>query len=141
MLDAAIQFKNNTISSKKTAIFSSGLVDTSHTHTSNNRTHSPLKEKLEVLEHRELCDLLENYFEKVVQLHLAEEEGRRGLRELEVRLEEEGEARERTEGVLTQVRLEAERRITKQQVVRDLTLASLILFIIALIMHNYSPLL
>ena len=119
MLEAAIDFKNDSISSRRVNINNilADSLERSHTPSLHDHTSFSLGEKLKGLRHSEVCDLLEHYFHKVVELRTAEGEGRHVQKELEVKVEEEREGRRRVEAALGQVRLEGERKLVAQQVV------------------------
>jgi hypothetical protein len=118
VLEAAIEFKNNTILSKRATV-ENVLIDSlncSHTPPLDSHTHS-LGEKLKVLKHAEVCELLEHYFNRVVELQVAEGNRGRVQQELTVQLEEEKELNRKAEGLLGQVRLQGEKALVAQQLV------------------------
>lgn len=121
VLEAAIEFKNDTILSRKATI-DGVLVDSLNLgHTPLLQNHTPsLGEKLKVLKHTEVCELLEHYFKKVVELRVAEGNGRQVHDELTVQLEEEMELKRKAGALLGHVRLQGEKALATQQVVSSL---------------------
>ena len=116
MLEAAIEFKNESILSRKTTV-DGILSDSLDTSTDHAPPAPPLSKKLKVLSHEEVCELLEQCFRKVVELRVGEGAGQQARQELEVRLEEESEGRRRVESLLGQVQLEGERALLAHQLV------------------------
>ena len=120
VLEATIDFKNDSISSKKismNSILADSLDHNQLPFSDSSAPFSMLQGKLGGLESGELCRLLEVYFQKVVELCLEKEERKRVGQELEVKLEEEREGKRKAEAALGQVRLEGERMLTTQQMV------------------------
>lgn len=110
MLDAAIAFKNDSISLQDATSIRNLLTHPDHTHTL-------LGDKLAVLEHEDLRHLLEHCFRQVLELRLAGKKKEHSLRVQGVEMEEEREGRRRVEVGLRQARLDGERLLMAQQLV------------------------
>lgn len=113
VLDAAIEFKNHSITLRK-EVMKKGSEFSGVTDSSDNFS---VKERLSLLSQEDLCLMFEQWFQKVLQLRLQEESGKQDMRALEVELEVEREGRRKAELALHQAKFDTERLTTSQQLV------------------------
>ena len=111
ILDATINFKNSSISSRELHL--SQLV--SEDSSAEVYHHSQLHTKLQSLSPRDTRAMLVGYFHKVVRLRLEGGREAQRTRETEVRLEGERDAVRRLERSLRQTRADCERELLSQQ--------------------------
>ena len=123
MLEAAIDFKNDSIASKHLdmrEIVESGVT-------------GEIDQKFEQLSLNDARMLLARYFNKVVHLRVTESHHRQQQRELEVKISEQQETIHRLGRTLKQAEVEKERRLLAQQKV-------CMELILSLCVHAHAPL-
>ena len=111
ILEATINFKNSSISSRELHLSQLISEDSSE----EVHHHSQLHTKLQSLSPRDARALLVSYFHKVVRLRLEGGREAQRTRETEVRLEGERDMVRRLERSLRQMRADCERELLSQQ--------------------------
>ncbi len=111
VLEAAIEFKNDSISSKQ--------LDVGHMIQEEHETLTEIEQKFSQLSPADAQSLLVRYFDKVVLLRLREGQQGQSRRELEGQVLEQTEVVRRLEKSLKHAQVDAERRLVSQQKVRD----------------------
>ncbi|KAK6191693.1 hypothetical protein SNE40_003312 [Patella caerulea] len=106
-LDAAIEFKNETITSRQTEIRQSQII--------TQQSDESVMNRINLLKTSEIKSLLARYFDKVITLR--EEERRITLTcsEYEVKVDEQERLIRELESALQRTKLDIDRRLTKQQ--------------------------
>uniref|UniRef100_K1PAX1 Kinesin-like protein KIF27 n=1 Tax=Magallana gigas TaxID=29159 RepID=K1PAX1_MAGGI len=105
-LDAAIEYKNDNISSKKLELRHSQIL---------SQSEDSITNRLNALSAVETKTLLSKYFEKVINLREQERKTELQCSEMEVKLDEQERLIRELEGALQRAAVEVDRRLTKQQ--------------------------